>query len=132
MVKTCALALLLVENLGNTKHAEAIRKQLIESLCASLIGRELARHAPVQGNEEASIAALFNNLGRMLMASHEHELYEMIEERVADGASAAQGAIQVMGCTFEFLTETVLREWNFPEFLVHAQERLAPGPVAHA
>lgn len=132
MVKTCALALMLVENLGNARHAEAIRRQLIESLCASLIGRELARHAPMQGAEEASIAALFNNLGKMLMASHEHELYEMIEARVADGASAAQGAIQVMGCTFEFLTETVLREWNFPEFLVHAQERLAPGPVPHA
>jgi HD-like signal output (HDOD) protein len=132
MVKTCALALMLVENLGNAQHANAIRQQLIDSLCASLIGRELARHAPMQGAEEASIAALFNNLGRMLMASHEHELYEMIEARVADGASPAQGAIQIMGCTFEFLTETVLREWNFPEFLVHAQERLAPGPVPHA
>lgn len=132
MVKTCALALMLVENLANSRHADAIRRQLIESLCASLVGRELARHAPMQGAEEASIAALFNNLGKMLMASHEHELFELIEERVGDDISQAQSAIQVIGCTYEFLTETVLREWNFPEFLIHAQERLPPGPVKFA
>ncbi len=75
---------------------------------------------------------MFNNLGKMLMASHEHELYAMIEERVSPDISQGQAAIQIMGCTYEFLTETVLREWNFPEFLVHAQEKIPPGVVKFA
>jgi HD-like signal output (HDOD) protein len=131
-VRTTALALLLVDSLSNAEHADAIRNELIESLCASLIGRELARQSAMQGAEEASIAALFANLGRMLMASHEHELYQRIVALSENSPSPAQAAIQVMGCTYEFLTETILREWNFPDSLVRALEHLPAGAVKPA
>ncbi|MES2300021.1 MAG: HDOD domain-containing protein [Pseudomonadota bacterium] len=128
-VRTTALALLLVDSLSNGKHAEAIRKELIESLCASLIGRELGKYSPMQGGEEASIAALFSNMGRMLMASREHALYQRIATLATGMPNQAQAAIQVIGCTYEFLTETVLREWNFPPSLVQALESLPSGAV---
>ncbi|MES2130153.1 MAG: HDOD domain-containing protein [Pseudomonadota bacterium] len=128
-VKTAALALLLVDSLSNMRHAEAIRKELVESLCASLIGRELARNSQIAGAEESSIAALFNNLGRMLMASHEPLLYLQINERAGIVPNPVQAAIQVMGCSYEFLTETVLRSWNFPESMVAALEKIPPGAL---
>ncbi len=128
-IKTTALALLLVDNLANSEHAEAIRSELVEALCASLIGRELARQSSLQGAEEASIAALFHNLGRMLMASHEHALYEQIGALTTLTDNPVQAAIQTMGCSYEFLTETVLRSWNFSELLVQAQDRLPPGTL---
>lgn len=128
-VKTAALALLLVESLTNTKHADAIRGELVESLCASLLGRELARQSNLHGAEEASTAALFHNLGRMLMASHEHALYQHIGEMTATGISQVQASVRVMGCSYEFITETVMREWNFPDFLVAAQEKPPAGAL---
>jgi hypothetical protein len=56
-----------------------VRVELQASLCASLVGREMARHSPYQGAEEASIGALFKNLGPLLVASHEHERYREIK-----------------------------------------------------
>lgn len=126
-IKSCALALLLVDNLSNRKHAAYIRKELVQSLCASLIGRELARQSHVQGAEEASIAALFKNLGRLLIASHEPALFRDILDLSETGISQAQAAIQVMGCSFDFLADSVLREWNIPESLIHALEPLPSG-----
>src|SRR3954466_6255485 len=60
-VKTTALAMLLVDALSNNKTAQSVRVELEAALCASLVGRELARHSPYQGGEEASIGALFKN-----------------------------------------------------------------------
>ncbi len=126
-VKTSALALLLVDNLAKGKHSENIRRELVEALCASLVGRELGRYTHLQGAEEASIAALFKNLGRLLIASHEHALYQEIETLTASGVSSNQAAIAVLGCSFDFLTEAVLREWNIPDTLIHALSGIPSG-----
>ncbi len=132
-VKTTALALLLVDNLANSEHAEAVRKEIVEALCASLVGREIARQSPLQAAaEEASIASLFWSLGRLLIASHEHPLYQDILRQTAAGVSEAQAAIRTMGCSFDFLTATVLRAWNFPETIVHAVEPLPPSELTPA
>lgn len=131
-VRTTALALLLVENLSNSEHAEAVRKEIVEALCASLVGRELARHASLPGAEEASIAALFSSLGRLLIASHEHALYARIARQAADGLPLSQAAIRVMGCTYEYLTASVLRAWNFPDSIVSAVEPLPPAELSIA
>ncbi len=58
-VKTCALAMLLVDALDSGEHAGSVRVELEAALCASLVGRELARNSMYQGAEEAAIGALF-------------------------------------------------------------------------
>jgi hypothetical protein len=44
-VKTTALAMLLVDALASSAHAHSVRVELEASLCASLVGREMARHS---------------------------------------------------------------------------------------
>ncbi len=131
-VKTTALTLLLIDKLSKGAHTDHIRRELLESLCASLIGRELARNSHLQGVEEASIAALFKNLGRILLASQEYALYREIDDVILKGVSPIQAEIQTIGCSYEFLTEHILREWNIPETLIHALNPLAHGPVKQA
>lgn len=131
-VKTTALALLLIDKLSKNQHTNHIRRELIESLCASLIGRELARYSHLQGVEEAAIAALFKNLGKILLVSHEYPLYRDITNLLEDGVSPTQAEIQTMGCSYDFLTEAVLREWNLPDTLIYAMSPLGYGPVKPA
>ena len=129
-VKTSALAMMLVDSLSNNKHALSVRIELAEALCASLVGRELARRSQYQGAEEASIASLFKNLGRLLLASHEHALYKEINRLSNDGShTPAQASMQVLGCSFDLLAETVLQEWNIPETIIHSLRPVAPGVV---
>ncbi|CAH1085631.1 HDOD domain-containing protein [Candidatus Nitrotoga sp. 1052] len=127
-VKTSALAMLLVDSLSNHKHAQSIRAELADALRASLVGRELARHSHYQGAEEASIAALFKNLGRLLVTSHEHACLRQIEVLVAAGEhSPAQASAQVLGCSYEALAEAVLTEWNIPATIIHALGAVPAG-----
>ncbi len=82
-VKTTALAMLLVDTLDNGAHAGSVRVELEAALCASLVGREMARLSFYQGAEEAAIGALFKNLGALLVASHQHERYREINQLVS-------------------------------------------------
>lgn len=129
-VKTSALAMMLIDGLASNKHAQSVRRELTEALCASLVGREMARRSQYQGAEEASIAALFKNLGRLLLASHEHSLYkEIVELSVAGGHTLAQASMQVLGCSFELLSESVLHKWDIPDTIIHSLRPIPPGIV---
>jgi len=130
-VRTVALAMLLVDALASSGHAYSVRMELEASLCASLVGREMARHSFYQGAEEASIAALFKNLGALLVASHEHDRYREIQALIATGKQTdAQAAQMILGCSFDALSETVLGEWKIPDVITRAQRPLDGGPGA--
>ncbi|WP_296944989.1 HDOD domain-containing protein [uncultured Massilia sp.] len=120
-VRTTALAMLLVDALADGEHAQDVRAELEAALCASLAGREMARHSPYQGAEEASIAALFKNLGPLLVASHEHARYREIGALVANGKTQAEAARMILGCGYDALSEAVLGEWKIPDAIARAQ-----------
>ncbi|MFL6676635.1 MAG: HDOD domain-containing protein [Massilia sp.] len=129
-VKTTALGMLLVDALSNSAHATAVRVELEAALCASLVGRELARRSFYQGAEEASIGALFKNLAPLLVASHEHERYREIGALVAAGKhTVGQAAQLILGCSYDALSESVLAEWKIPDVIVRAQAALRPGAL---
>lgn len=120
-VKTAALAMMLVDALGPSAHANSVRVELEASLCASLVGRELAKKSHYQGAEEAAIAALFKNLGPLLVASHAHDSYREINKLAATGKhTLGQAAQMVLGCSYDALSEAVLGEWQIPDVIVRA------------
>jgi len=129
-VKTTALAMLLVDALASSEHAYSVRVELEASLCASLVGREMARHSFYQGAEEASIGALFKNLGPLLVASHAHERYREINALAADAKhTPAQAAQMILGSSYEALSEAVLSEWKIPDVILRAQRPLPEGTL---
>lgn len=125
-IKTNALALLLADRIRGRKGA-TLRKELALSLAASVIGREMARRSRFRDAEEAAIAALFRNLGRVLVAAHDDALYARIAALSDAGTvSASQASTQLLGCSFDMLAEAVLRDWAMPDTLVAS---LAPLPA---
>ncbi|MCG2584791.1 HDOD domain-containing protein [Massilia sp. TS11] len=131
-VKTTALAMLLVDALGS-KHAAAVRSELEAALCASLVGRELARRSFYQGAEEAAIGALFKNLGALLVASHELDRYREVQALQQTGKhSLGQASQMILGCSFESLTEAVLLEWKIPAAIISATAPLPAGSLKAA
>jgi HD-like signal output (HDOD) protein len=132
-VKTTALAMLLVDTLSNSDHANSVRVELETALCASLVGRALARHSPFQGVEEASIGALFKNLGPLLVASHEHDRYREINQLVAAGKHTPGQASQlILGCSYDALAEAVLSEWKIPDVIARCLTSLPAGVLKPA
>jgi HD-like signal output (HDOD) protein len=124
-VKTSALAMLLVDGMKGRKGRH-VRNELSFALCASVIGRAMARRAQFKDAEEAAVAALFKNIGRLVVAAHDHQQYSDIAAlSEAEGVSSALASTRVLGCSFDALAESVLRTWNIPESIVHS---LAPLP----
>lgn len=131
-VKTAALAMLLVDRLAKT-HAQSVRNELLLALTASMVGREMARRSQHKDAEEAAIAALFKNIGRLLVAAHDHQLYQKVARLVESGThTPAQASKEVLGCSFDLLAESVLRSWNIPESIVHALAALPSGVLKPA
>ncbi|MBC7452484.1 MAG: HDOD domain-containing protein [Massilia sp.] len=132
-VKTTALAMLLVDALASSAHAYSVRSELENALCASLVGREMARGSAWLGAEEAAIAALFKNIGPLLVASHEHARYREIVALTAGGQhSAGQASQMILGCSYDALSEAVLAEWRIPDLIVRALAPLPSGPLKSA
>lgn len=123
-VKTVALAMLLVDGMSG-KRAKSVRAELAHAMCASVVGCELAKSSNFKDAEEAAIAALFKNMGRLLVASHDHQLYTDITGWIQDGKTPMQASMQVLGCSLESLAESVLKEWEIPDTIIQA---LAPLP----
>jgi len=131
-VKTTALAMLLVDGMSS-RSAKSVRNELSHALCASIVGREMARRSHYKDAEEAAIAALFKNIGRLLVAAHDHEQYDKITSLVESGThTPIQASAQVLGCSFDVLAEAVLREWNIPESIVQALTSPPPGVLRPA
>ena len=127
-VKTSALAMLLVDGMKGRKGLH-VRNELSFALCASVIGREMARRTQFKDAEEAAVAALFKNIGRLVVAAHDHQQYSNIAAlSEAEGVSPALASTRLLGCSFDALADSVLRAWNIPESIVHSLSPL-PGGV---
>ncbi|MRV75791.1 HDOD domain-containing protein [Duganella sp. FT92W] len=129
-VKASALAMMLVDTLINTRQEQSVRTELEAALCASLVGREMSRTGAHQGTEEASIGALFRNIGPLLIAAHQHERYRDIGALVTAGTHTVNQASQsVLGSSYDTLSAAILNEWKIPDPIVRSIAPLPPGVV---
>jgi HD-like signal output (HDOD) protein len=120
-IKANALVSLLVDGFNDARQAQAVRQELVKALCASVCAREIARRCRHPNNEEAAVAALFKNIGRVLVASFDHRLYNQIQElTAAKPEQSTEICAQFLGCSFERFGETVLHDWKIPSTIISA------------
>lgn len=125
-VKTCALAMILVDGMSGN-HAQSVRFELTKALAASMVGRELAKRSYFKDAEEIAIAALFKNIGRLLIASHDHKLYQRMMKLIEAGThTEAEASMEVLDFNLESFTETILQEWDIPISIIRS---IKPPPA---
>ena len=119
-VKTCALAMILVDAMSG-KQAECVRNELTKALAASMVGCELAKLSHFKDAEEIAIAALFKNIGRLLIASHDHKLYQKMMDLIENGThTEAEASLEVLDFNLDSFTETILQEWDIPTSIIRS------------
>ncbi|MFZ6819161.1 HDOD domain-containing protein [Undibacterium sp. Ji22W] len=128
-IKASALATLLVDGFRDQKQAQSVRKELVQALCASVTAREIARHNRHPKSEEAAVAALFKNIGRILVASFDHLLYDKIQVLSKEDSQNAIGVCnELLGCSFERFGESVLQDWKIPDSIILALQPIYGEP----
>jgi HD-like signal output (HDOD) protein len=124
-IKACALGMILIDGMPE-KHTQYVKKELMSALAASLIGRQLAKHSHFPNAEEVAIAALFRNMGRLLLAAYDHKLYKATMDLIKQQTrSQTQASLRIIGCSFDTLTEIAMQEWLIPEFIINAMRLLS-------
>jgi HD-like signal output (HDOD) protein len=114
-VQAAALSLLLIDGvLGD--DAPRVYADFRQALLASSLAPLIMGTAAAEQAEMATIAALFRNVGRMMLAVYAPAALAALRE--------GQDARDVVGCTLEELTTRLLRQWNLPERLVLATQAL--------
>jgi len=127
-VKTCALAMLLVDRMPR-KHARSVRTELMIALSASLIGRNLAKRSSFPNAEEVAVAALFKNMGRFILAVYDDAMYrKTMKLSMEKEYTESKASLEMLGCTFSWLTDYALRVWLIPDPIVQAM-KLMPGRI---
>lgn len=115
-VKTVLLSVRLLESLGQGAQAERLHAEIVAALyCGQLCG-ELAhlRGGRVQV-QEAQVAGLLQNLGRMMVTYH---LWPLVEQshalQVAQNLSEEDALLATLGCSHASLAAEIARHWQLP------------------
>jgi HD-like signal output (HDOD) protein len=127
-VKLVALGMMFVDQMPDKERATAMKAELIQALQASLLAREMSRQLAPDDKEKAAIAALLGNVAKLLLVLIDFDRLREIYRRVADGASEASAAYEVLGMSLKTLTCEVLSLWGIPTMLVSLSAATV-GPV---
>lgn len=123
-VRNMALSLVLLEHMRDKVHAHLIKDEFLRALMAGSIAVELCTE--VRENEEAFIAAMFQNLGRMLAEfyfSDEARAVRQLVNNSDKSLSEAHASTSVLGVDFETLGLGVAQAWGLPEAIQHSMRR---------
>lgn len=123
-VRNLALSLVLLEHMKDTRHAAQVQDEFLRALMAGSVASGLCTLA--SESEEAFIGAMFQNLGRMLVAFYFPSEAAEIRRLVASGTyeSGEEGAsIKMLGVSLEDFGVGVARLWSLPESIQRCMHR---------
>ena len=132
-----AMSLVLLEHMQNKAHASQLQDEFLRALMAGTLASELGRYS--RDTEEAFIAAMFLNLGRLLTEFYLAE--EAQQVRALVGAVPPRGqrppteeaaSLAVLGLSYEQLGIGVARSWGLPDKLQRAMRKPVGEPPVRA
>ena len=123
-IRNMALSLVLLEHMTDKAHAQQLKEEFVRTLFAGTIASELG--ALMRAGEEAFIAAMLRNLGRLLTEYYFPDEARQVRLRCAGSAASgnasrpqgeASASAQVLGLSFESLGLGVAKSWGLPSSL---------------
>jgi putative nucleotidyltransferase with HDIG domain len=104
------------------KPVGLVEKMLWEhALGAGLAARIIASDIRSINPEEAFLAGLLHDIGKLIMYNHDRDKFQMVIERnYNDGVNFEEAEIGIFPYSHADLGGCVLKKWNFPDVLVNA------------
>ena len=126
-VRNVTMSLVLLDGVLAGADPVQVRGEFHQALLAGCLARELLASIDGEEAEEAGIAAMFRNVGRLLVAVFSPERLAKLRQRMeSEHVSETAAAKRELGRSFDDLTEHMLREWNLPDRITTAVALLPP------
>ena len=132
-IRNMAMSLVLLEHMEDKRQAALLKEEFLRSLMAGHIASELMPQA--RESEEAFIASMFQNLGRMLAQFYFAEEASQIRglvQATREPLSEEAAAVRVLGLSFEELGLGVAKSWGLPDGIQRCMRKPAGAPPATA
>jgi HD-like signal output (HDOD) protein len=128
-IRSLALSMMLVDRLVPGNRAGPVMRAFAQALGAASVARCTLQRCWPSCAEEAAIAALFRNIGRVIASVHAPEETAAIRAEVAAGIPEPQAARALIGRSFEDLTQEVVASWGLPQRIGQALKACPPRPT---
>lgn len=126
-IRNAAITLLLFDHLQNKSQAANLKEDTITAFFNGVLGREIGGRT---GAEEAFIASMFHNLGKLLATFYFYEeSLEVSKLMQQKEISEDHAALKVLGVSYEDLGIGIARVWNFPEQIVFSMRQVTEDKV---
>ena len=102
-----------------------------DSLSRTLLASELARQACSDRSEDASIATLMYEIGRLMASKYLEAETAAIARRVAAGASPPDAALEVLGMSYQDLGIALAKRWNMPPAILSNMDGSGDALLIH-
>jgi eukaryotic-like serine/threonine-protein kinase len=132
-IRNMTFSLVLLEHMRDKVHAQILKEEYLRGLMAGAIAAELAS-THMEG-EEAFIAGMFQNLGRMIAQYYfpaDAVRVRAMQSQSSPALSEASAAIKVMGLSYEALGVGVARAWGLPATIQRCMTPPSGDPPARA
>jgi len=116
-IRNMALSVILFEHMQDKAHAALLKEEFLRAMTAGTLASDLVPLA--RQGEEAFLAAMFHNLGRLLTEYYFPEEAQRIRQQAAapGGPTRDVAARRVLGLSLQDLGVGVARAWGLPESL---------------
>lgn len=120
-VRNMAFSLMLLDRMQDKAHAQQLRTEFLRTVMAGTLASELSTTS--KDSEQAYLAAMFRNLGRLLVSFYLPDDAEQIRELSKPGKDGQpamderQAAQQVLGVSLDDLADKVGEIWGLPDGL---------------
>ena len=129
-IRNMALSVILLEHMGDKGHAATLKEEFLRALMAGTLASDLTLQA--RESEDAFLAAMFQNLGRLLTEYYFPEEALQIRQALAAGPATPQAreaaARQALGLGFDELGAGIAKAWGLP----HNLQRSLQMPAGEA
>lgn len=114
-VRAAALSILLFEHFQERGNSDETLGQMLCSLFGGLISRELMQQLDSERAEEAFLAGLLHDLGRLLVIYYLPEDHARIRQRTEETQRDEEAvALDELGMSYATLGYHISEEWGFP------------------
>jgi len=126
-VRNVTMSLVLLDGVLAGADPARVRSEFHQALLAGCLARELLASIDAEEAEEAGIAAMFRNVGRLLVAVFAPDSLARLRGRIdTEHISETSAAKRELGRSFDDLTDQMLREWSLPDRIMSAVAALPP------
>jgi HD-like signal output (HDOD) protein len=126
-VRNVTMSLVLLDGVLAGADPARVRGEFHQALLAGCLARELLASIDAEEAEEAAIAAMFRNVGRLLVAVFAPERLAKLRERMEkEQVTESIAARRELGRSLDDLTDHMLREWSLPDRITSAVAALPP------